>query len=200
MPAPVLDLRGVRRRFKTGGAEIVVLNGIDLVLAPGEVVALVGPSGRREIDPAAYRRAVGAAGRRRGADRRAGLRRPVGPGAHLAAPLQPRLRLPVPSSAAGIFGPRKRHAAAADRRRSARPGAAAGGGIVGGGGLGAAYSGTVRGSSRAASSSASRSSARSPTTPRSCSPTSRPAISTTPPATACSIRSSGSSARPASPR
>ena len=45
MPAPVLDLRGVRRRFKTGGAEIAVLNGIDLVLAPGEVVALVGPSG-----------------------------------------------------------------------------------------------------------------------------------------------------------
>ncbi len=45
MPAPVLDLRGVRRMFKTGGAEIAVLNGIDLVLAPGEVVALVGPSG-----------------------------------------------------------------------------------------------------------------------------------------------------------
>jgi lipoprotein-releasing system ATP-binding protein len=42
---PVLELRGVRRVFKTGEAEIVVLNGIDLVLLPGEVVALVGPSG-----------------------------------------------------------------------------------------------------------------------------------------------------------
>jgi lipoprotein-releasing system ATP-binding protein len=42
---PVLELREVRRVFKTGEAEIVVLNGIDLALLPGEVVALVGPSG-----------------------------------------------------------------------------------------------------------------------------------------------------------
>jgi lipoprotein-releasing system ATP-binding protein len=42
---PVLELRGVRRVFKTGEAEIAVLRGIDLALLPGEVVALVGPSG-----------------------------------------------------------------------------------------------------------------------------------------------------------
>jgi lipoprotein-releasing system ATP-binding protein len=42
---PVLELRGVRRVFKTGEAAITVLNGIDLALQPGEVVALVGPSG-----------------------------------------------------------------------------------------------------------------------------------------------------------
>jgi lipoprotein-releasing system ATP-binding protein len=35
----------VRRVFKTGGAEIVVLNGVDLALHAGELVALVGPSG-----------------------------------------------------------------------------------------------------------------------------------------------------------
>ena len=46
MPAgAALELRGVRRTFKQGGAELRVLNGVDLVLRPGEVVALVGPSG-----------------------------------------------------------------------------------------------------------------------------------------------------------
>ncbi len=45
MTAAALELRGLRRVFKTGGAEITVLNGADLALMPGEVVALVGPSG-----------------------------------------------------------------------------------------------------------------------------------------------------------
>jgi lipoprotein-releasing system ATP-binding protein len=42
---PALELRGVRRIYKSGGAEIVVLDGVDLALAAGEIVALVGPSG-----------------------------------------------------------------------------------------------------------------------------------------------------------
>jgi lipoprotein-releasing system ATP-binding protein len=42
---PALELRGVRKVFRQGGAEIAVLNGIDLALLPGEIVALVGPSG-----------------------------------------------------------------------------------------------------------------------------------------------------------
>jgi lipoprotein-releasing system ATP-binding protein len=42
---PVLELRGVRRVFKQAGAELPVLNGVDLTLHPGELVALVGPSG-----------------------------------------------------------------------------------------------------------------------------------------------------------
>jgi lipoprotein-releasing system ATP-binding protein len=45
IPSPALELRGVRRTFRQAAAELVVLNGIDLVLRPGEIVALVGPSG-----------------------------------------------------------------------------------------------------------------------------------------------------------
>jgi lipoprotein-releasing system ATP-binding protein len=41
----VLTLRGIRRSFKTGEAEIAVLNGVDFELRQGEVVGLVGPSG-----------------------------------------------------------------------------------------------------------------------------------------------------------
>jgi lipoprotein-releasing system ATP-binding protein len=41
----VLELRGVRRVFRQAGTELPVLNGIDLVLHPGEIIALVGPSG-----------------------------------------------------------------------------------------------------------------------------------------------------------
>ena len=42
---PALELRAVRKVFRQGAVEIAVLNGVDLALAAGEIVALVGPSG-----------------------------------------------------------------------------------------------------------------------------------------------------------
>jgi lipoprotein-releasing system ATP-binding protein len=44
-PLTALELRGVRRVYRQAGTELRVLDGVDLVLRPGEVVALVGPSG-----------------------------------------------------------------------------------------------------------------------------------------------------------
>src|SRR5207248_11365083 len=46
MPAgAALQLRDVRRVFRLAGTELKVLDGVDLVLRPGEIGALVGPAG-----------------------------------------------------------------------------------------------------------------------------------------------------------
>ncbi len=45
MSEPVLEVTGLTRSFHQGGVEIAVLRGVDLSVAAGQVVGLLGPSG-----------------------------------------------------------------------------------------------------------------------------------------------------------
>ena len=181
--APVLELRGVRRVFRQGGVELAVLNGVDLALRPGEIVALVGPSGagkstllhvagllERPDGGAVLIERARIAAACPTSERTLLRRRALGfvyQFHHLLPEFSALENVMLPQMIAGV--PRRRRPR--QGRDAARPRRARARGST-----------IARRGCRAASSSASRSSARSPTTRRSCWPTSRPAISTTRPA------------------
>jgi putative ABC transport system ATP-binding protein len=45
VPVPVIDIQAMRRRFVLGSEEVEALRGVDLRIARGEYMAIVGPSG-----------------------------------------------------------------------------------------------------------------------------------------------------------
>ncbi len=45
MTAPLIQLRGISKRYGSGAAELMALDGIDLDIGAGEFVAIMGPSG-----------------------------------------------------------------------------------------------------------------------------------------------------------
>ncbi|MFI6347424.1 ABC transporter ATP-binding protein [Streptomyces sp. NPDC050560] len=44
-PRPVIEVSGARAHYRTAGGELPVLDGVDLAVGRGEVLAVVGPSG-----------------------------------------------------------------------------------------------------------------------------------------------------------
>jgi len=45
MAAPALELRGIQRRYRQGNSVLEILRGADLIVMPGQSVALIAPSG-----------------------------------------------------------------------------------------------------------------------------------------------------------
>ena len=53
---PAIEARGIAKVFGQGGAEVRALDGVDLVVPQGEMVAIMGPSGLRQEHAAPHHR------------------------------------------------------------------------------------------------------------------------------------------------
>ena len=117
---PAVFLHAIERRYIQGAATLEILNGAELAVWPGQSVALVAPSGAGK---STLLHIAGLLEHPDGGEvyvdgtatsTLSGCR------AHAHPPHRDRLRLPVPSPAAGVLGGRERHAAADDPRAGAQ--------------------------------------------------------------------------------
>ena len=172
----MIRLNDVGKRFE-GRRQVVALDGVTLDIARGEMLSIVGPSGSGKstllnIIGCLDRPSSGAGG-----DRRPAAVAPQRQRSDPRAARQDRLHLPVLQPAAHAHGARERRAAAAPPGLAAKEGARPRARTARPGRLGKRVDHLPE-ELPAASGSGSRSPARSRSIRRSCSATSRPAIST----------------------
>ena len=121
---PLVEVKGLWKRFQTGERTIEVLRGVDLEIQPGESRGDRRTVGHRQVHAAARARRARPAERRQRAVPRRGPVREGRRRARRVPQRDARLRLPVPSSAARVLGARERDdagpAARARLRRDAR--------------------------------------------------------------------------------
>ena len=54
----MIQLKGITKSYPMGKRELKVLQGVDLNVEKGEMVAIMGPSGSREKHPAQHARFI----------------------------------------------------------------------------------------------------------------------------------------------